>query len=318
VPARWINSVCAVCGATDGTPAVRVPHPDAPEGMSFVWQCAQCGLRRLHPRPAPESLGAYYNQGGWYNAYVGRIRSARSQRLWDLMRDSFSRPAGASWSSRILGPLLAPLARYQFDLNVPLNGRRGLRVLEVGSGFGDVLIYLRSRGCEVLGTDLEPNAAEAGRAQGVEIRIGNLVDLALPSESFDVGMMCHSLEHVPDPNVELAELRRVLRPGAQLQIAVPNGAAVRLAMDGPDWWHLSHPLHFWYFDPENLANLVRKHGFEPTRVSSVLRPNVLAAWKFDRKKHGLGGATRRLTEVSGATLKSGLRGDSLRLTAIRR
>jgi SAM-dependent methyltransferase len=296
---------------------VAAPHPDAPDGMSHVLQCRRCGLRRLNPRPGPDDIGAYYSTG-WYNAFAGRPRSPRHQRFWDLMRDAASRPADASLASRLARPFLGPLARHQFDMNVELDGRRGLRVLEVGSGFGDVLIYLKSRGCEVLGTDLAPSAAEVGRANGVEIRIGNLADLRLPAESFDFGLMCHSLEHVPDPNVEIAELHRVLKPGAQLQIAVPNGAAVRLAMDGPDWWHFSHPLHFWYFDEASLRELVRKHGFEPVSTASVLRPHVLGAWKFDLKRHGLAGATRRLMEVVGATLGSGRRGDSLRLVATRR
>ena len=315
----WIDTVCALCGTTAGIAVVDVPHPDAPGGVSHVWQCRECGLRRLQPRPAPEALAGYYNQGGWYNAYVGRTRSPARQRLWDLMRDTFSCPADASWKSRLLRPFLAPFARYQFDINVPLDGRRGLRVLEVGSGFGDVLIYLKSRGCEVLGTDLEPNAAEAGRQQGVEIRIGNLADLKLPSESFNVGLMCHSLEHVPDPNVELAELHRVLRPGAQLQIAVPNGEAVRLAVDGRYWLHLSHPLHFWYFDGANLVKLLRRHGFEPDRSpATVLRPDVFGMWRFDLARGSLARATRRLLQVSRATLISRRRGDSLRVVATRR
>lgn len=233
------------------------------------------------------------------------------------MRDCASRPGNASLSSTLLRPVLGPLARYQFDMNVELDGRRGLRVLEVGSGFGDVLIYLRSRGCEVLGTDVSVEAAEVGRRLGVEIRLGNLADIGLPSDSFDFGLMCHSLEHLPDPNVELAELRRVLRPGAQLQIAVPNGDALRFEMDGAHWAHLSHPLHFWYFHPDALRRLVERHGFRIVSVSTVLKPHLLASVRHDLRHLGLQKTVLRAFKTAMTSTFNGLRGDSLRLVATR-
>lgn len=298
-----------------------VPHVDAPGGLSHVWQCRKCGLRRLQPRPGPSVIGGYYAKAGGdnYNAYVGRQRSPRQQAVWDFLRDGSARPAGRSLLGRALGPIAARFARWQFDINVPVNGRTGLRVLEVGSGYGDLLIYLKSRGCEVLGTDLSPAAVASGARHGVEIRLGNLVDLHLPGGSFDVAVMCHSLEHVPDPNVELAELARLLRPGGRLHLAVPNGNAVRLPLEGTRWCHLSHPLHFWFYDAKSLAALLERHGFglaEPMVTTS--RHHILNGWLHYLRRESPLKATRDILRILRESWRVPDGGDVLRAVAVRR
>jgi SAM-dependent methyltransferase len=191
-----------------------------------------------------------------------------------------------------------------------------LRVLEVGSGFGDLLVYLRSRGCEVLGTDLSADAAAKGREYGVDIRVGNLADLGLPSASFDVAILCHSLEHVPNPNVELRELARVLRAGGKLHIAVPNGNAVRLELDGIHWAHLSHPLHFWYFDARTLVRLLETHGFRAVAPPcTTTRHHAVAACLHEAKHAGWAKSARRFLAFVDASRKQHDGGDVLRVVA---
>ena len=316
MPLEWVQTCCALCGTAAGNAVLDVPHADAPGGLSRIVACTACGLRRLDPRPGPSAIGAYYAAASGYNAYLGRRRSPRAQRLWNSLRDGFAAPAGSTATARILRPLTRRLAAWQFDINVPLDGRRGLRVLEVGSGFGDLLIYLRSRGCEVLGTDLSAAAAAKAHEYGVEVKVGNLAELGLPSARFDVAVLCHSLEHLPDPNVELAELARLLRPGGRLHIAVPNGHAVRLDLEGVNWAHLSHPLHFWFFDGETLGQLLARHGFQPLAPPrTTTRHHALAGWRHETRTVGWSVATRRFLRFLAASWRRADGGDVLRLVA---
>jgi SAM-dependent methyltransferase len=168
----------------------------------------------------------------------------------------------------------------------------------------------------VLGTDLSESAAATARACGVEVRVGALADLGLGGASFDVAVLCHSLEHVPDPNVELRELNRILVPGGHLHLAVPNGHAVRLALDGAAWAHLSHPLHFWFFDPNTLTQLLARHGFRlvsPPRTTT--RHHALAGCWRDGRAHGWPGAIRRLLAFLRASRHCCDGGDVLRVVA---
>lgn len=312
----WIETTCALCGGSAVRPILEVPHPEAPDGRSVIGACTGCGLRRLTPRPGPDSIDAYYAAATGYNAYVGRRRSPRAQRLWNFLRDGAAAPSGQGVVGRLLRPLTGPTSRWLFDINVPLDGRRGLRVIEVGSGFGDILIYLKSRGCEVLGTDLSRAGAEKAREYGVEVRVGNLAELGLPAESFDAAILCHSLEHVPNPNVELAELARLLTPGGQIHIAVPNGNAVRLRLDGTAWPHLSHPLHFWFFDAASLTRLLERHGFRltgPPRTTT--RHHAFNTWRYEGRHRSWILATRRFVGFLRATAATPDGGDVLRVIA---
>lgn len=315
----WETVRCALCGGCRTRNILRIPHPEAPGGQSALVECTDCGLRRLDPRPGPAVVGRYYEQAGAssYNAYVGRRRSPRTQAIWNFLRDGYARPPGQSLPARLASPLTGGIAHWAFDINVALNRQRGLRVLEVGAGYGDILIYLASRGCQVLGTDLSPAAVSKAAEYGVEVRLGHLVDLHLPSGSFDVALMCHSLEHVPDPNVELAELHRVLVPGGRVHIAVPNGNAVRLDHDGLAFAHLSFPLHNWFFGPDTLERMLVKHGFRSLRHPwTTTRHHALMEWLGGMRLLKIPSSTRRFARFLATSCNREGGGDVLRTIAV--
>ena len=315
--AGWENVSCALCGQAGAETVLTIPCASAPDGMSAVKACRHCGLRRLEPRPDRNLIGTFYAAAGGdnYNAYQGRRRSARTQALWNFLRDGAARPARSSTIGKLLAPLTGAIANWAFDINVLLDRQIGRRVLEVGAGYGDILIYLRERGCEVLGTDLSPSAVAKAAEYGVEVRLGVLHDLGLPAAAFDAAIMCHSLEHVPDPNVELAELARLLKPGGTLHIAVPNGHAVRLDSDGVNFAHLSFPLHYWFFDAESLAKLLRKHGFQIAKGPwTTTRHHAFKAW-LSGLRTGPVAATRQFWRFLATTARRPDGGDVLRIIA---
>lgn len=308
----WVSTTCAVCGPEDATTVFRIPAVGAlPE--TAVVRCSRCGLRRLSTRPGPAALAAFY--GDQYNAFVGRTRSDRKQRAWNRLRDAYARPAGYR-AGVVDRALLTSLATWALDINVPLRGVSGLKVLDVGCGFGDLLIYLKSRGCDTTGVDLDPRAAAQAREYGVTVHVGDLADLALPTAAYDVSVMCHSLEHVSDPNRELAELARVTRPGGRLHLAVPNGDAAALGVEAADWFHLSYPLHVWFFDARALSTLLARHGFTivvPPRTTS--RWHHLTRW-MSRVRHAPWSATATAARIGWRSRHLDA-GDVIRLVAER-
>jgi SAM-dependent methyltransferase len=315
---RWVATQCAQCGDTAGESFLSIPQPDAPGGVAHVWKCSTCGLKRLSPRPTAQTISEYYASEASYNAFEGRRRSARSQKIWDFLRDTYSNPPGVRTSVRLAAPIGRLLADWAFDINIAIDGRTGLRVLEVGSGYGDILIYLKSRGCQVVGTDPSPAAAAKAAESGIDVRVGELLDMGFPAQSFDVAFLSHSLEHVPDPNAELRELHRVLLPGGWLHIAVPNGSASRLITDGLYWDHLSHPSHFWYFDPDNLTRMVRRHGFELVApIVTTTRHHAIGRWLTEIRTRGFIPSTKSLLRYFRTALYNPDGGDILRLVARR-
>jgi SAM-dependent methyltransferase len=98
------------------------------------------------------------------------------------------------------------------------------RVLEVGPGPGELSQRMRDElGAGVVAVDISPRMVELTRARGIEAIIGDVQELRFPDESFDCAVAAWMLYHVPDVELGIRELARVLRPGGRL-VAVTNGA----------------------------------------------------------------------------------------------
>lgn len=100
--------------------------------------------------------------------------------------------------------------------------RPGLRLLDLGSGPGQVSLHLAQAVApgEMYGVDMEPTQVELSRQLAAELGAGNatfqVADAAsLPFEDgfFDVVNCCDILAYVPDTSAVMSEVRRVLKPG---------------------------------------------------------------------------------------------------------
>jgi ubiquinone/menaquinone biosynthesis C-methylase UbiE len=102
-------------------------------------------------------------------------------------------------------------------------------VLDWGCGWGQMTALLREIGVDVVAFDYReglesPTTEQLARFPEIEVHLtAEPVELPLEDDSFDTVLSCGVLEHVPDPEGSLAELRRVLRPGGMLYITnLPN------------------------------------------------------------------------------------------------
>ena len=127
-------------------------------------------------------------------------------------------------SRLVLGSFFGPIA-----VDIAAAAPDGARVLEVGCGPGHLSIRLaRQHGLDVTGLDLDPAMIERARANvdrsvdGDERRpsflVGDVAALPFPDESFDLVVSTMSMHHWADPTAGMAEIDRVLRPGASALI----------------------------------------------------------------------------------------------------
>ena len=187
----------------------------------------------------------------------------------------------------------------------------GERVLDVATGPGTVAIEAaRAVGPagRVVATDLAPEwaeivaegAAEAGLGN-VEFRVMGAEALALPDGSFDVVLCQFGLMFVPDPLLALREMRRVLRDGGRLGVAVwstPEKVihflATRIIMaaapPAPAEERLPSPLDLG--EPGLIERLVADAGFRELAVERHTRDYAVADPEEEWR--------RRLEEPSGA------------------
>lgn len=87
------------------------------------------------------------------------------------------------------------------------------RVLEVGCGRGHLTTRLAARGIDVIGVDANPMAVEIAGTERVRHMKGESLDF--DEASFDVVISIHALEHIPDLELALSEMARVLVGGGR-------------------------------------------------------------------------------------------------------
>jgi SAM-dependent methyltransferase len=98
------------------------------------------------------------------------------------------------------------------------------RVLEVGPGKGELAERIaRDLGANVMAVDQSERMVDLTRARGVEALVGDVQELPFEDGSFDAAVAAWMLYHVPDIDLAVSELARVLRPGGRL-VAVTNSA----------------------------------------------------------------------------------------------
>jgi SAM-dependent methyltransferase len=107
----------------------------------------------------------------------------------------------------------------------------GAQILDAGCGSGRTLQELVHYG-EVRGIELDEGAASVARDRGFgEVLVGRLEELPYEDESFDLITCLDVIEHTPDDQVTLRELRRVCKPGGWLLVTVPAYQALWSAHD---------------------------------------------------------------------------------------
>ncbi|MFO0679963.1 MAG: class I SAM-dependent methyltransferase [Polyangiaceae bacterium] len=148
------------------------------------------------------------------------------------------------------------------------NARGTMRVLDVGSGLGDMSADIAARfaDAEIMGVDLSAEAvrfASERAPRGKFFQQNMLEPLAVPAEyrNWASHAVCSEvLEHVEQPEKFLQNLQGLLAPGATLVVTVPGGP--RTAFDK----HIGHRRHY---DRADLGALFGAAGYETVSVEAA-------------------------------------------------
>ncbi len=168
---------------------------------------------------------------------------------------SFARYSQYWWSNRFF----AALARRY--------GTRGGRLLEVGSGLGHLAGQLEDT-FETYGIDLNHWAVKQSKAvvNTTRLETASAQDLPFADDSFNVVIIKHIVEHLPDPARAIREIGRVVAPGGILILATPNLGSLLKPWKGARWIGYQDPTHISLKPPEEWLSLIREAGFSFQRV----------------------------------------------------
>ena len=191
-------------------------------------------ILKTHPQPTLDKLGSYYE----FEDYISHTDGKRT--LFEKMYHFIKRKA--------IRDKVSLINSYQ-----PLKGR----ILDIGAGTGDFLLEAKNQNWDILG--IEPNDKAKGIAIGKGIKFGDTIE-KLESNSFDVITMWHVLEHVPDVEHQVAELKRLLKPSGTIIIAVPNFKSYDANHYKEFWAAYDVPRHLWHFSKTAIEKLFDKQN----------------------------------------------------------
>jgi SAM-dependent methyltransferase len=153
----------------------------------------------------------------------------------------------------------------------------GQTLLDIGCGSGRHTFEALRRGADVVALDQNAedlfdlevmvaamvDAGEVARRGGPVTLCADALALPFPDESFDRVIASEILEHIPQDDVAIAEIFRVLRPGGLLAVSVPRRWPERIC------WALSDAYH----DVQGgHVRIYRGHELVATLVSAGLEP----------------------------------------------
>ena len=161
----------------------------------------------------------------------------------------------------------------------PLKGR----ILDIGAGTGDFLLEAKNQNWDILG--IEPNDKAKGIAIGKGIKFGDTIE-KLESNSFDVITMWHVLEHVPDVEHQLAELKRLLKPSGTIIIAVPNFKSYDAKYYKEFWAAYDVPRHLWHFSKTAIEKLFDKQNMNLEDIKPMWFDSFYVSLLSEKYKSG--------------------------------
>jgi 2-polyprenyl-3-methyl-5-hydroxy-6-metoxy-1,4-benzoquinol methylase len=155
-------------------------------------------------------------------------------------------------------------------------------VLDVGCSTGFITKILVERGCDVIGIEVDPEAAEVAERWAERVVVGNIDDGEVwnyvKDESFDVVLLGDVLEHLRDPLLSLREAVRKVKPSGFVVTSLPNVAHgdMRMSLMQGRFRYADTGLldrtHMKFFTLESARELLTQAGLLPVDTKRVVVP----------------------------------------------
>lgn len=223
-------SECPVCSGKEFSFLYAYGAPDRIAVKNNI--CHSCSAVFQSPRPTYDELSVYYA------AY-----SDKSQ--------------GASVVTSAVEKHLMAIAELRYNF-LKSYLKKGMKVLDVGCGIGQLLFILKNAGMVVQGINPEDKYSSYGRQKfGLDIVTAMFEGAELQENSYDLVIFDHVFEHINDPHSALEKVSSLIMPQGKLFISTNNV----LTPHGFLWqnFFLDHAVTY---SPATIGYLLAMYGFE--------------------------------------------------------
>ena len=136
---------------------------------------------------------------------------------------------------------------------------RGLKILDFGTGQNRMPEVLRKQGHRVIAVDIVPPLRPHP-----DRLTGDIMDLELQKEQFDLIFSFQVFEHLPKPRPILFELLKLLKPGGLLLIHTDMETPEREEEGFKHWWYATPPDHCTFYRNKSFAIFIEDQPAEIT------------------------------------------------------
>lgn len=232
-------SECPVCKSRSIDPLITVKDHSVSREEFVIWQCRICSLRFTQDVPDEDSIGAYY-QSPDYISHTDTNKGLLNKLYKRVRKITLARKA-------------------DFILSKTMSTGK---LLDVGAGTGAFADTMKKRGWQV--TAIEPDEGARSQAKNlfqIDLQTPDVLN-NLPGGSFDAITLWHVMEHVHQLHDYMETMKRLLRPGGKIFIAVPNYTSMDSDIYKTWWAAYDVPRHLYHFSPRSVSELLQKHGMK--------------------------------------------------------
>ena len=200
-------------------------------------------LEVLVTRPQPDNLNSYYQS----DAYISHTDANKT--LLDKMYQAVKK--FSLWQKTVL------IEKY---------ANKNKTLLDFGAGTGDFLLAAKRRKWAVSG--VEPSRDARLRSREKRMELSSSLE-TLSDTKFQVITLWHVLEHLPDLENQISDLKGRLENDGTLVIAVPNFKSYDASHYKEFWAAYDVPRHLWHFSRNGIGRIFAKHEMKVVKTKPM-------------------------------------------------
>jgi SAM-dependent methyltransferase len=263
---------CPSCGSVKLFPALSATDYTVSKEDFAILECGECHLRFTQDVPDAFSIGHYYRS----DDYISHSDTSKGlvNRLYHLIRKQ-------------------TMAEKQRLIHAATRMEKG-RLLDIGAGTGTFAAHMQTGGWEVTGLEPEKTARERASAlHGLTLLPVEQL-YTLPADSFDAITLWHVLEHVHSLHAYIEQLKKLLRRGGCIFIAVPNYTSYDAECYQGCWAAYDVPRHLYHFSPDAMEGLLVQHGLHMQALRPMWFDSFYISMLSEKYRNGKGNIVKAI------------------------
>lgn len=223
-------------------------------------------------QPRPKAWAPCGKRENWQDYYVVREASADYSDYWGEKIDPDGKTRQRNSEAERQQFLADNVEQIKF-----INDLMPVSVLDFGAGLGWMLSAIEAS--YKVAIEIAPEAIEVLRQAGTVV---HQCIRQVPSNSVDVVICNHVIEHLDDPIEAVGQMRRVLHKDGWLVISTPDFGSPCAARFGENFRLLHDKTHCSLFTLEGLMRLLRDQAFDIRKAAFPFPERYATAENFMR------------------------------------